>query len=162
MVTPSCFGAEVLLQNIRMLAGIPAGTRSAMLINQIGLPAEPRHIFRVVPAGFGNVIPRPAEHRHRIRIIQKSRVRAISVDVCGDIQHHGNGSQCPKDSRWSARIADVDIGFILYGNFYIVLEDLRSTHQHGAQHTICAIQCLGTIKRENNLSRGTCPPPRCG
>ena len=46
----------VFLQDVSILAGIPAGAMRAVFFDQIGAFAEPGIVFRVVTAGLGNVI----------------------------------------------------------------------------------------------------------
>ncbi len=62
VLLPSLLAPEVALQNVALVAGVPAGAVRAVLLDQVGALAEPPVVLRVVPAGLGDVIVQVQEH----------------------------------------------------------------------------------------------------
>lgn len=52
---PRIFAAAIFLQNVGILARIPACARNAILFDQVGTLAEPPVVFRVVSARLGDI-----------------------------------------------------------------------------------------------------------
>src|SRR5215212_9396671 len=62
LLFPCCFVMLVVLKNIRVLAWVPVGAVSAVFFNQVGALTEPRVVFRVVPAGLGDIFAEGKKH----------------------------------------------------------------------------------------------------
>ena len=52
----------VLLEDVGVLARIPARAVHAVFLDQVGALAEPPVVFRVVAAGFGDVLAQRKKH----------------------------------------------------------------------------------------------------
>ncbi len=51
-----------MLDDVGVLAGVPAGAVRAILLDQVGAFAEPPVVLGVVPARFGHVVIEVKEH----------------------------------------------------------------------------------------------------
>ena len=56
LLLPGGFVVLVFLQDVGILAGIPAGAVCAIFFYQVGALAEPRIVFRVVPARLSDIL----------------------------------------------------------------------------------------------------------
>ena len=77
-----------------------------------------------------------AEHRHRIRVIQEDRIRAIFLNIPADIQHQGNIAQRAENTGDAACIADVDIDAELHGDLNIIAPDVDPAVEDRTQNAV--------------------------
>jgi hypothetical protein len=96
-------------------------------------------------AGFA--LHGPAQHHHRVGVVQHCRSRAVALHVVGDLQHHRDGAQRSEDARRPARVADVGVDTILLGDLQVVPPDIHAAGQDSHQYHVGIFQGLGAIQR---------------
>ena len=89
----------------------------------------------------------PAQHGHRVGVVEQDRVRAVALHVPDDVQHHRDGAQGAENARRAARIADVDIHAIFLGDLDVVAPDLCAASQDGDQDDIGVSQRFRPVQR---------------
>ena len=77
-----------------------------------------------------------AEHRHRIRVIQKNRVWAVFLDIPANVQHQRDIAQSAENAGDAARIADVDIDAELHGDLNIIAPDVDPAVEDRTQNAV--------------------------
>ena len=94
-----------------------------------------------------------AQHGHRVGVIQEHRIRTIFFDVRADVEHQRNIAQSAEDAGYAARVADVDVHAVFFGNLDIVPPNVRVAVEHGAQHAVRTGQRFRTAERRGDLRR---------
>ena len=81
-----------------------------------------------------------AQHGHGVGIVQEHRMGTVGLDVLADIQQQGDVAQGAENTGNTAGIADVDIHAVLLGNLDVMPPDVNSAVEHGAKHTVRALE----------------------
>ena len=96
---------------------------------------------------------RPAQHRHRIGVVKQNCVRTKFFHVRHDADHHRNRPQRTEHATDTARVADVGIDAVFFGNQNVVLPHTHVAGQNRAQHRIRALQRLAPVHRRHDTRR---------
>ncbi|KAF9115366.1 hypothetical protein BGX30_006315, partial [Mortierella sp. GBA39] len=102
-----------------------------------------RSLHAVAQTCHGHVcfaLHRPAQHRHRIRIIQKYRLRTVSLDIAANVQHHRNRAERPEYAGWPARISDINIYAILFRNLDVFPPYVQASRQDRADDPVRPVE----------------------
>ncbi len=75
---PRILAAAIFLQNVGILARVPARARIAILFDQVGALAEPPVIFRVVPARLGDIFSEREIH------LVADNLHVVDFFACGN------------------------------------------------------------------------------
>ena len=82
----------------------------------------------------------PAEHDHRVGIVEHHRVGAVALHILGNTEHHRNGAQRTEDAGRAARVANVGVNPILLGDLNVVAPDIQPAGQNGDDHIVGPLQ----------------------
>jgi len=119
-----------------------------------------RALHAVAEAAYGQLrkpaLHRPAEHRHRVRVVEDGRLGGVPGDVADDIEHDRDRAQRAEDARRAASVADVGIHAVLLRDLDVGAEDLRSALQDRDQDAVRALDSLLAIRGGDDL-RGVVP-----
>ena len=97
----------------------------------------------------------PAEHRHRVGVVEEVGVRSDLLDVSADVEHHRDGAERAEDARRAARVADVDVDAVLLGDQDVVLPDVDAAGEDRAEDGVGAFERLAAVQRRARPSRAT-------
>ncbi len=92
-------------------------------------------------------LQRPAQHRHRVGIVEQRRPGAVALHIADDVHHRREGAQESEDAAGSARIAHVDIHSVFLGDLDIVPPDFGAAGQDGGQHHVRIPQRFHSVQR---------------
>ena len=95
----------------------------------------------------------PAQHRHRIRVVQHPRVRTMRHDVAADLQQLRQGAQATHDAARRQRIADRLIDAVTLRNVDLALDRFITADEHADDHVVGAGQRVCAIVVQRIASR---------
>ena len=82
----------------------------------------------------------PAEHGHRVGVVQHDGIRAVLLDVARDLHHGRRGAQEAEDAGRAAGVADVDVYAVLLRDLDIGAENARAAREDGDDHAVRALE----------------------
>ena len=93
-----------------------------------------------------------AQHGHGVGIVQEHRPGTVGFDVPADFQQQGDVTQSAENTGNTARIANVGIHTVLLGNLDIMSPDVNAAVEHGAKHTVRALEGFRPVCSGSDLA----------
>ena len=109
--------------------------------------AQARHLYAAL------ALHRPAQHCHRVRIIEEYGIRAITLYVFADVQHDRYRPQCPENPGRSPGIAYIYVHAVLFRDLDIMAPYIHPAGKYGADHAVCALQRFCPVRGGSHLCR---------
>jgi hypothetical protein len=106
--------------------------------------AEPRDI------DFGLALHTPAQHRHRVGVIQHNRFRCVFFNIPANFQHNRHGSHSTEDTGGAAGIPDIDVDTVFHRDFNIMPPDVNPAGKYGYNHTVGAFKGFRPVERRSD------------
>ena len=140
VVQTGAFELDFLERHLQAVRPLRGG-----VLNGVTQPYEANSWQRFVHA--------PAQHRHRVGVIQHPCVRAMRHHVAADLQQLRKGAQAAHDAAGRQRVADRLIDAVAFRYVDLALDRFVAADQHADDHVVSTVErrCAFMVHRIGRL-----------